>query len=535
MKFALAQIDCRVGDITGNTARVIDGLRTARAQGVDLIAFPELALTGYPPEDLLLRTSFVEQAARAVGEIVKAARGIDVLVGLPWREEGALYNAAAWIHDGALAACYRKHVLPNYGVFDERRYFAPGHEPLVRRVGGVAVGVSICEDLWVPEPAAAAARAGAQLLVNLNASPYERGKERVRLEVAKSRVKAHGIAVAYVNIVGGQDELVFDGASFGIGADGKLVAAARAFEPDLVTLSLEGGVLQADTPPAAWPEGEASVYAALKCGLADYVDKNGFEKVVLGLSGGIDSALTLALCCDAIGAARVTPVMMPSPYTAAMSMEDAQTEARALDVPLAVIPIEPVYAAFDAALAAHWIGPGQPVAAENLQARIRGTLLMSIANAHHALVLITSNKSETAVGYATLYGDMAGGYAPLKDVLKTDVYRLARYRNGLSPVIPQRVLTRPPSAELRPDQQDVDSLPPYEVLDAFLRGFVENNQDAESLVAGGLDRATVERLVGLVRRAEHKRRQAPPGTRISGRAFGRDWRYPITAVYRDKM
>ncbi|MDA8361909.1 MAG: NAD+ synthase [Gammaproteobacteria bacterium] len=535
MRLALAQMDCRVGDIAGNARRIVEALQAARAQRVDLIAFPELALTGYPPEDLLLRPSFVRAAADAVRDIAAAAKGVDVLVGLPWEEEGRLYNAAAWLHDGALSACYRKQILPNYGVFDERRYFVPGDEPLVRRVAGVAVGVSICEDLWVPQPAAAAAAAGARVLVNLNASPYERGKERLRVDVARRRALAHGMAVAYVNLTGAQDELVFDGASFAIGAGGALQVAGRAFGPDLVTMTCTEGVFVADAPAAVWPEGEASVYAALQCGLAGYVEKNRFDRIVLGLSGGIDSALTLALGCDAIGPSRMMPVMMPSRFTAHMSVEDAAWEARRLGVPLATIPIDTVYEAFASAVGPYWAGPGQSVAAENLQARIRGTLLMSIANAHQALVVITSNKSETAVGYATLYGDLAGGYAPLKDVLKTDIYRLAHYRNSLSEVIPERVLVRPPSAELRADQRDTDSLPPYEVLDTFLRGFVENNEEPEALVRAGLDAAVVERLVALVRGAEHKRRQAPPGTRISARAFGRDWRYPITGVYGTKM
>ncbi|MHB1566622.1 MAG: NAD+ synthase [Acidiferrobacter sp.] len=531
---ALGQINCQVGDLEGNAARMVAWADKAHDHGADLVAFPELGLTGYPPEDLLLRQSFVQTAAATLARMATQVRGIDVLVGLPWEADGYLYNAVAWIHEGSVAAVYRKQLLPNYGVFDERRYFTPGTDALVRSVGGVAVGVTICEDLWAPEAAAAAHAAGARFLININASPYHQRKDVQRLEVARARAAETTLPLAYVNMIGGQDELVFDGASFVIAANGQLMATAAAFREELVIVTLDGeGHPQRGrlTPPL--PD-DASLYGALTVGLADYVRKNGFQRVLLGLSGGVDSALTLALCHDALGSDAVQAVMMPSPYTAQISVEDARAQAAALRIALTVLPIDQTYAGLCAVLAPHWVGAGQAVATENLQARIRGTLLMSIANAHHGLVVITSNKSELAVGYATLYGDLAGGYAPLKDVFKTDVYRLAHYRNRLSPVIPMRVLTRPPSAELRADQQDTDSLPPYDLLDTILREFIEQDRDPEELVASGYDRAVVAQIVALVRQSEHKRRQSPPGTRVSARAFGRDWRYPITALYRDK-
>lgn len=531
---ALAQIDCRVGDLDGNAARMMIWADKARARGADLVAFPELALTGYPPEDLLLRRSFVQAAATALHRMAAQIRGIDALIGLPWAVDGRLYNAVAWLHDGTLVAVYRKRLLPNYGVFDERRYFAPATDTVVRPVGGVAIGVTICEDLWEAEAAAAARAAGARFLINVNASPYHQGKDAQRLEVARSRVAETGLPLAYVNMTGAQDELVFDGSSFVLDDHGRLMVTAAVFRKELVTV-----VINKDGHPqpgvlAVSPSAEASLYEALTMGLADYVSKNGFHRILLGLSGGIDSALTLALCHDALGREVVQAVMMPSPYTAPMSLDDARAQAAALGVALTVLPIDGIYAGLCAALAPHWMGAGLGVAQENLQARIRGTLLMAMANASKGLVVITSNKSELAVGYATLYGDLAGGYAPLKDVFKTDVYRLAHYRNRLSPVIPSRVLMRAPSAELRPGQRDIDNLPPYDVLDAILHEFIEHDRDPEELVAAGHDRAVVERVVALVRQSEHKRRQCPPGTRVSTRAFGRDWRYPITAFYRDR-
>jgi len=529
---ALGQMRCEVGDIHGNAQRMEERAHRALTEhGADLIAFPELALTGYPPEDLLLRPSFVAAAREALLGLAQRVQGVDMLVGLPWLEEGRLYNAAAWIHDGAIVDVYRKQLLPNYGVFDERRYFASGDRPLVRALKGVPIGVTICEDLWEPGPTRAAVAAGARVLVNINASPYHREKDLMRLKIGQARVAEGGLALVYVNMVGAQDELVFDGASFVLDIEGRSQVRAAAFEEDLVVACFDPlGRPQAGVQ-RVWPTALQGLYKALKLGLHDYVQKNGFERVVLGLSGGVDSALTLALCCDALPAGCVEAVMMPFRYTQPMSIEDAQKQADTLAVPLAIMPIDGVYEAFACALDRNWQGPLQALAAENLQARIRGTLLMSMANARRGLVLVTSNKSELAVGYTTLYGDMAGGYAPLKDVFKTDVYALAHYRNTLAPVIPSRVLTRAPTAELRLDQKDTDSLPPYDLLDALLLRFIEQDCGSEDLIAEGFDADVVARVLNLVRLAEHKRKQAPLGTRVSARAFGRDWRYPVSARY----
>lgn len=529
---ALCQMRCAVGDIAGNARRMAAFARTARNRhGADLIAFPELAITGYPPEDLLLRADFVRRARAAVEGLAAQCPDIDMLVGLPWAEDGRLYNAVAWVHAGMIADLYRKQILPNYGVFDERRYFATGDAPLVRVVGGNAIGVTICEDLWEPGPVAHAVAAGAGIVINVNASPYHRDKDRLRLQVAGARVAQDGVTLAYVNMVGGQDELVFDGMSFVIDRLGEVVARAAAFDEELAIVRFDGAGAVLAGPKAVWPTGEQALYEALKLGLADYVERNGFKTVVLGLSGGIDSAVTLALCRDALPHVALRAVMMPSEYTQAMSIEDARSEAAALGLELAVVPIDPAYEVLAATLDGLWDGPGRGLAAENLQARIRGTLLMTIANAHRGLVVVTSNKSELAVGYTTLYGDMAGGYAPLKDVFKTDVYALARYRNGLGAIIPQRVLTRAPSAELRLDQKDSDSLPPYDVLDAVLARYIEQDWDADALIAAGFDASLIAEILRLVRGAEHKRKQAPIGTRVTARAFGRDWRYPVTASY----
>ena len=529
---ALCQMRCAVGDIAGNARRMAAFARTARDRhGADLIAFPELAITGYPPEDLLLRADFVRRARAAVEGLAAQCPDIDMLVGLPWAEDGRLYNAVAWVHAGMIADLYRKQILPNYGVFDERRYFATGDAPLVRVVGGNAIGVTICEDLWEPGPVAHAVAAGAGIVINVNASPYHRDKDRLRLQVAGARVAQDGVTLAYVNMVGGQDELVFDGMSFVVDRLGEVVARAAAFHEELAIVRFDGAGAVLAGPKAVWPTGEQALYEALKLGLADYVERNGFKTVVLGLSGGIDSAVTLALCRDALPHVALRAVMMPSEYTQAMSIEDARSEAAALGLELAVVPIDPAYEVLAATLDGLWDGPGRGLAAENLQARIRGTLLMTIANAHRGLVVVTSNKSELAVGYTTLYGDMAGGYAPLKDVFKTDVYALARYRNGLGAIIPQRVLTRAPSAELRLDQKDSDSLPPYDVLDAVLARYIEQDWDADALIAAGFDASLIAEILRLVRGAEHKRKQAPIGTRVTARAFGRDWRYPVTASY----
>jgi len=532
LTIALAQMRCAVGDITRNAQRMAEWAIKARdTYGAHLIAFPELALTGYPPEDLLLRTDFVGAARRSLQDLIQAVPGIDMLIGLPWAEEGALYNACAWVSHQKVVAVYRKQVLPNYGVFDERRYFTPGHTPLVRGIQGMQVGVTICEDLWEPEPMRAAVTAGARIVVNINASPYHKDKDALRLAVARTRIAEGGAALVYVNMVGGQDELVFDGNSFALEGNGEPPIQAAAFQEDLAVATFQDtGHLESGIRHKG-PQGPGALYEALKLGLRDYVLRNGFEKMILGLSGGIDSALTLALCGDAVPEIPLQAVMMPSPYTHAISIEDAQTQARTQGVDFSIVPIDDVYESFAQTLKGLWTGPGHAVAAENLQARIRGTLLMAIANAHQGLVIVTSNKSEIAVGYTTLYGDMAGGYAPLKDVFKTDVYALARYRNSLSPVIPARVLKRPPTAELRFDQKDTDSLPAYDLLDPILAAHIEQDLGREELILNGFNADLVEQVLRLVRLAEHKRRQAPIGTRVTMRGFGRDWRYPVSSAY----
>ena len=535
-RVVMAQLDFLVGDIAGNVEKIIAAAAEARDRlRADLIVFPELTVTGYPPEDLLLRPGFVRQVEPALRRLCDGIRGIAAVVGCPLPTPEGLRNAAVVLADGAVRATYYKQWLPNYSVFDEKRYFVPGGEPAVVTVAGVRVGVTICEDVWLPGPVARAAEAGAQLLVNLNASPYHAGKGEQRLEVLRQRVRESRIPIVYVNLLGGQDELVFDGGSTVVGADEALIRRAPFFVAGLYPVDFrlaDNGVTPVPGEIAAEPGAEEGIYRALVLGVRDYVDKNGFPGVVLGLSGGIDSALTLAIAVDALGAERVEAVLMPSRYTADMSNTDAELEAKALGVKYHLLPIEPAFQAFLRILQPVFAGLPPDIAEENIQARCRGVLLMAISNKTGKMVLTTGNKSETAVGYSTLYGDMAGGFAPIKDVLKTMVYRLAAYRNGLSPVIPQRVFDRPPSAELRPDQTDQDSLPPYEVLDAILRGYVEEDRSVEELIAAGFDRATVERVARLVIVNEYKRRQAAPGIRITPRAFGRDRRYPITSGFR---
>ncbi len=534
LRVALAQINLLVGDIEGNAARVAKTAAEARDRlRADVVAFPELTLTGYPPEDLLLRPALHERVREALDRLREAVRGIDLVLGLPLREQGRLYNAAFWLRDGTVRGVYRKMLLPNYLVFDEKRYFEPGTTPCVVDVQGTRVGVTICEDIWQPGPARMAVEAGAELLVNLNASPYHTRKHAEREAVLAARVAELHVPIVYVNLVGGQDELVFDGESLAVGRDGTLRLRAPAFAEAL--LSVEYDVPSSDLVPAAPPraplEETESIYRALVLGVRDYVDKNRFPGVVLGLSGGIDSALTLAVAADALGADRVRALLMPSRYTAPMSLEDARAEAAALGVRHDEIPIEPAFGAFLDLLEPAFAGLPRDTTEENIQARIRGVLLMAFSNKFGLMLLTTGNKSEMAVGYATLYGDMAGGFAPLKDVAKTRVYRLAAWRNAQTPVIPERVLTRPPSAELAPDQKDTDSLPPYEILDPIIERFVERDQSVDEIVAAGFDRATVLRVARMILINEYKRRQAPPGVRITRRAFGKDRRYPITSGY----
>ncbi|MCB1919134.1 MAG: NAD+ synthase [Candidatus Competibacteraceae bacterium] len=535
-RVVMAQLDFLVGDLAGNTDKIIIAAAEARDRlNADLIVFPELTLTGYPPEDLLLRPSFIRQVEPALQRLSNEIHGIAAVVGCPFSTPEGLRNAAVVLANGAIQARYFKQWLPNYSVFDEKRYFTPGEDPVVFAVAGMRVGVTICEDVWLPGPVAQAAGAGAQLLVNLNASPYHAGKGEQRLAALRQRVREGRIPIVYVNLVGGQDELVFDGGSLVVGADGVLTQRAPFFAEGLYPVDFELSAARAKPAPAevvGEPGMEEGVYQALVLGVRDYVNKNGFPGAVLGLSGGIDSALTLAIAVDALGAERVEAVLMPSRYTAEMSNSDAEQEARTLGVKYHIMPIEPAFQSFLQIL--------QPVLArlppdtteENIQARCRGVLLMAISNKTGKLVLTTGNKSETAVGYSTLYGDMAGGFAPIKDVLKTMVYRLAVWRNQQSPVIPQRVIDRPPSAELRPDQTDQDSLPPYDLLDTILHGYVEQDHSVDELVDAGFDQAIVERVARLVILNEYKRRQAAPGVRITPRAFGRDRRYPITSGFR---
>ena len=594
LRVALCQSNLIVGDLAGNVAALQRRIREAREQQADVVVFPELSITGYPPEDLLLKPSFVQDATAALGEVAAGTTGIVACVGVPEFVAAAsgaaggggaipaatgLYNAAAVLADGRVAALYRKHHLPNYAVFDERRYFMPGGESLVIDLDGRRVGVTICEDIWMPGGPAewAAVNGDAEIVVNLSASPYHQGKGREREELFAARCRDHRCFLAFCNAVGGQDELVFDGHSLVIGPDGTILARGRPFEEDMLVADLDPSVARGRResdprwerlPPAAataqarapGPDPgrvsvvrlhpapprrrplapretlealspEAEIYGALALGTADYIRKNGFPGAVLGLSGGIDSALALTIAADAIGPEAVTAVSMPSRYTAGMNRDDAAILARRLGTRFLELPIEDLAATYGAALAEPFAGTEPNVAEENLQARIRGNLLMALSNKFGWLVLTTGNKSEMSVGYATLYGDMAGGFAVLKDVLKTWVYRLAVWRNREGEVIPRRIIDKPPTAELRDNQRDSDSLPPYEVLDGILEAYVEEDRSPAGIEALGFARDTVERVVQLVDRAEYKRRQAPPGVRISTRAFGKDRRLPITNRY----
>ncbi|HEY6515997.1 MAG TPA: NAD+ synthase [Steroidobacteraceae bacterium] len=537
LRIALAQLDLLVGDVHGNAARVIECARDAyREQQADLVAFPELTLSGYPPEDLLFHRGFRRQIESGLDEVCRQAPGPRVMVGFPEYTRSTIYNSAALIADGAIAAIHRKAELPNYKVFDEKRYFHAGAQPTVVECKGFRVGLLVCEDIWEPESAQLARSDRAELLVVINASPYERNKQREREAVVRARVADVALPIAYVNMVGGQDELVFDGNSFVMDAQGEVVMRAPAFKEGTYFVDFErhgrGKVVPVAGDIAPELSDEASVYSALVLGVRDYVNKHGFPGVVMGLSGGVDSALTLAIAVDALGADRVHAVMMPSRYTSSMSLQDAAEQARLLDVKYSELSIEGMFEATLAALKDEFAGRSPDAAEENIQSRCRMLLLMGISNKTGRMLLTTGNKSEMAVGYATLYGDMAGGFAPIKDCSKLLVYRLAAYRNGLRRVIPQRVIDRPPSAELRHEQKDSDSLPPYEILDPILEAFIEEDLSVDEIEARGFDRATVGRVLDLVKRNEYKRRQAPPGVRVSRRAFGRDWRYPITNGYR---
>lgn len=538
LRIALAQLNLFVGDVAGNTQCVIDAANRARdALQADLVMFPELSLCGYPPEDLLFHKGLQRQVTAALERVQGEVRGISMMVGYPEYADGAIYNAAALVRDGEIVANYRKQELPNYRVFDEKRYFKHGRDTCVVELNGIRVALLICEDVWEPNPARAAKAQGAQLLLVINGSPYSLHYQDRRENIVRERVKDTGLPVVYVNLLGGQDELVFDGGSFVMDASGAIVQRAPAFKEALFVADIDlidGKAVPRRGEIAPPLSEEASVYSALVLGVRDYVGKHRFPGVVLGLSGGVDSALTLAIAVDALGADRVRAVMMPSRYTSQMSLDDAATQTRTLGVDYDVIPIEGMFEAALSALKDAFAGRAPDSTEENIQARCRGLLLMAISNKTGRMVLTTGNKSEMAVGYATLYGDMAGGFAPIKDCSKLLVYRLAHYRNSISPVIPERVIDRPPSAELRHDQKDSDSLPPYEVLDPILELFIEDDLSVDEIAARGFDRAIVGRVLDLVKRNEYKRRQAPPGVRISDRAFGRDWRYPITSGYRTR-
>ena len=567
LRVALAQINPTVGDLEGNSRLIIDWIGRARDQGADIVCFPELALTGYPPEDLVLKRAFVRDNLKQLELVTKATKGITAVVGFV-DDDGATFNAAAVINDGELKAVYHKVFLPNYGVFDEQRYFEPGHRCPIFELNGLRVGVSVCEDCWYPSgPMAWQAHHGAQLLININGSPYHAGKRAPREAMVAERAVNYGAYVAWVNTVGGQDELVFDGNSVVFGPRGEALAHASSFAEEMLFCDIdiskigrrpveeirreaEGAerlelvvneVPLTDTSsPSKAPitpritkplDGAAEIYAAVVLGTRDYIRKQDFQKVLIGLSGGVDSALTAAIASDALGRENVIGVRLPSRHTSAASLEDAALVAELLGIELQDYSIEPPHRGFEEVLAPVFKGTKPGVAEENLQPRIRATILYALSNKFGYIVLSTGNKSELATGYGTLYGDMAGGYAVLKDIMKTTVYELCRYRNSLSPAIPERVLTKAPTAELRPGQQDTDSLPPYAELDPILRGYIEEDLSPEELVAAGNQPETVAKVIQLVDRSEYKRRQAPPGVKITPRAFGRDRRLPIVNRY----
>ena len=532
MPLAIAQLNQTVGDLPANAGRILDAAAEGFGAGATLVVTPELSLCGYPPEDLVLRPAFVDACASELAALAAQVTAGVLVVGFPEAHAGRRYNALAIIRDRRVAHVYRKRCLPNYTVFDEQRYFEPGDAPCVFDVGDVRFGVVICEDIWFPEPAAAARAAGAHVLLVANGSPYHTRQQALRRQQVEARTRETGLPVVYVNRVGGQDELVFDGASFVLDGDGALAQQLPAWHEAVALVEFDGarprrvrGTLD--------PRLEPHVYDALVTGVRDYVDKNRFPGILLGLSGGVDSALTLAVAVDALGRERVRALMLPSPYNASISLEDARAMAGILGVRYDEIPIEPVFSAFLAALAVEFRGLAPDAAEENIQARIRGTLLMALSNKSGAIVLTTGNKSEMAVGYATLYGDMAGGFAVLKDIPKTLVYRLCHYRNSLGRVIPERIITRPPSAELRPDQTDQDSLPPYDVLDGILEAYVERDQSPAEIVARGFAADAVAKVVRLIKISEYKRRQSAVGVRITARGFGKDWRYPITSAWNE--
>ena len=537
VRLCLAQENFCVGDVEGNTALIVEKIAGAKAHGTDVIAFPELAITGYPPEDLLFRSGLHTKVRAALAQIAEASNNIHVIVGYPEQIEDKLYNSAACFYDGTLVANYRKQQLPNYAVFDEKRYFTPGHNATVIDVNGIRFAISICEDIWIPGTASAARDANADAIININASPYRIDKRKARLEALQKAIEASKLPIAYVNLLGGQDELVFDGGSVILDDTGQIVAQAGEFKTAELSVEIsrdEGRLSFANCASEAPLERLENIYQALVLGVRDYIAKNRFKGVVLGLSGGIDSALTLAIAVDAIGGENVHAISMPSRYTADMSVDDAVKQCQTLGCHCDIVSIEEPFGAFNNALAPLFAGYEADVTEENIQARCRGLILMAVSNKTGNIVLATGNKSEMAVGYATLYGDMCGGFAPIKDVPKTLVYALAEWRNTQGDAIPERVITREPSAELREDQKDSDSLPDYDVLDPILEKYVELDMTPSAIAAEGFDLATVERVARMVDRNEYKRRQAAPGVRITERAFGRDRRYPITSRYDER-
>ncbi|CAI2511314.1 NAD+ synthase [Serratia liquefaciens] len=531
LSIALAQLNLLVGDIEGNTERMLQTVQQQQKAGADLVMFTELALSGYPPEDLLYRNDFYQRCDEQLLRLQQASTDVAILVGHPWREGDKLYNALSLFSEGQLLARYFKQQLPNYGVFDEKRYFQAGNDTCVVELKGYRLGLLICEDLWFPEPVDAAKAAGAEMILSINASPYNREKPYIRKTLMAGHCQRTHLPLVYLNQIGGQDELIFDGCSKVFDAAGNMTHRLAAFAEQVTLLEFNELDVVPMTAPAAELPPLAQVYEALVLAVRDYVTKNGFKGAVLGLSGGIDSALTLAIAVDALGKDKVQALMMPFRYTADISIADAREEAEILGIEFDIVSIEPMFDAFMGQLTPMFAGTERDTTEENLQARCRGVVLMALSNKRRSIVLTTGNKSEMAVGYATLYGDMAGGFDVLKDVPKTLVFKLSEYRNTVSYVIPQRVIDRPPSAELAPDQLDQDSLPPYDILDAILEGYVERDKSVADLVAEGFDEAIVRKVIRLVDINEYKRRQAAVGPRITARNFGKDRRYPITSGF----
>ena len=554
IRIAIAQINCTVGDLDGNVKKILGYLRKAKALGADIVSFPELAITGYPPEDLLLKECFVTDNLESLKLVAKEINGIVAIVGFVDKVGSDLYNAAAVIYKGEVKGICHKELLPNYGVFDEKRYFTAGNDSKVFRLGDFIFGINICEDIWHTEgPLCAQAAHGAKLIININSSPYHAGKVREREDIVRNQAKTNNVVVSYANLVGGQDELVFDGQSMVVDNTGKVLARAEAFDEDIIAVDVDISIDKAEAPKEAIVVAEtysaknktplpkndvrvlgetAEVYQALLLGLKDYVTKNGFKKVVIGLSGGIDSAIVAALAADALGKDNVLGVFMPTRYSSLESSNDAKSVASNLGIKFSSISIEHIFKLYLMSLEPHFAGQPKDIAEENLQARIRGNILMALSNKFGYMVLTTGNKSEMSTGYATLYGDMAGGFAVIKDVPKTLVYRLASYRNTVSVVIPESVMTKAPTAELKPDQKDQDTLPPYDILDTILKEYVEEDKGYDEIVKMRFNKDIVTKVLNMVDRSEYKRRQSPPGIKITPKAFGRDRRMPITNKYK---